>query len=63
MSKVGVQKHYTVYLNKTDEVIAVGAARECAAAIKVGLDSFYNICSRSRKGKLKKYTFVVEEMQ
>lgn len=54
-------KRYTVYLNKTEEVIAFGTAKECAAAMGRSVKVFYETVGRCRSGKVKKYTFVVED--
>lgn len=51
--------YYTVYLRKTDQIIAQGTAKECAYQLK--LKSFNNIVSRVRKGKNKKYDILVEK--
>ena len=41
--------YYTVYDNRTDEVLAFGRSEECARQLGVTLGSFYSILSRSRK--------------
>lgn len=54
--------YYTVHLNKTDEMIAFGTAKECAAMMGMGIWSFYNTVSRCRMGKNKKYSIVTEAL-
>ena len=54
-------KRYTVYLNKTEEVIAFGTAKECAEIMGRSVKTFYETVGRCRSGKVKKYTFVVED--
>lgn len=52
---------YTVYLNKTDEIVATGTSRKCAASLGLTLDSFYCMVSRVRRGKNQKYSVVTTE--
>ena len=61
MSKYGnYTKLYTVYDNRTDELIILdGNAREAAAAMGVTFSSFYTIVTRTRKGILKKWAIEV----
>ena len=57
-----VLKQFAVYLDKTDELLAVGTAAECAHAIGWSVRDFFTIKSRVKSGKNKKYVFVdVEE--
>ena len=51
---------YTIYLNKTDEVVAFGSSRECAKALGMSRDSFYSMVSRVKKGKNRKYSIVIK---
>jgi hypothetical protein len=59
----GSRRYYTVYLNKTDEVIAFGNARECAEMMGTSLGSFYSTISRARRGEIAKYSIEVEEFE
>ena len=56
------QKLYYVYLRATDQLVAVGSARECADRMGINLLSFYSAVSRTNQGKNKKYEFYQEEM-
>ena len=51
---------YTVYLRKTDEIVASGTAVECAAKMNKSVNCFYSLVSKNTKGKQKKYVVVVE---
>ena len=53
---------YTVYLNATDEVVAVGTAYDCAKKLNMSPHGFYSMVSKCRKGKNKKYTVYTEYM-
>ena len=52
--------YYTVYLNETDEVVASGTAKECAAQMHKTVNGIHSLVIKSRKGVHKKYTVVVE---
>lgn len=54
------RNHYTVYLRKTDEIVAVGTAEECALQLGLKRGSFYTIVGKTLKGVLRKYEFIVE---
>lgn len=57
-----VLKQFAVYLDKTDELLAVGTAAECAKAIGWSVRDFFTVKSRVKYGKNKKYVFMdVEE--
>ena len=57
-----VLKQFAVYIAKTDELMAVGTAAECAHAIGWSVRDFFTVKSRVKSGKNKKYVFVdVEE--
>lgn len=57
-----LMKYYTVYLRKTDEIIAFGTADECAAQLGLsGKNSFHCTASKSRNGKANKYEIIVED--
>ena len=48
---------YTVWNNKTDEVVIVdGTARECAKAMGITLETFYCAVTNARNRKVKKWT-------
>ena len=55
------RKYYTVYLRETDEVIAYGTGRECAAMMRKSLNCFHSMVSKTKKGKQNKYDVLVEE--
>ncbi|MGN0830847.1 MAG: hypothetical protein ACI4NI_06065 [Candidatus Ornithospirochaeta sp.] len=52
--------YYTIYLRKTDEVVAFGNSEECAAMMNRSLSSFYCMVNRNRNGKQHKYIIVSE---
>ena len=57
-----VLKQFAVYIAKTDELLAVGTAAECAHAIGWSVRDFFTVKSRVKSGRNKKYVFVdVEE--
>lgn len=56
------RKLYSVYLRKTDEIVAFGTARECAARLGMTLSSFYPTVSRSQSGQQRKYEIISEEI-
>lgn len=55
------RNYYTVYLRKTDELVASGSAEDCAAAMNQSVDSFYSMVCRVRKGTNRKYEIYIEE--
>ena len=58
---MGRINYYTVYSNKTDEIVAFGTAEECTKQLGLAsIDSFYCLMSRNRSGKLHKYTVLVD---
>ena len=53
--------YYTVYLSKTDEIIASGTGIECMKQLqKKSLNSFYSLVSKNLKGVHKKYNIYKE---
>ena len=54
-------KYYTVYKNKTDEIVAFGSAAECAEKLGITRDSFHSFVSNTRSGRTKTYTVLVED--
>lgn len=52
--------YYTVYLSKTDEIVATGIACDCAKQLGKTLSGFYSMVSKNELGKHKKYSFVKE---
>ena len=56
-----VLKQFAVYMDKTDELLAVGTAAECAKAIGWSVRDFFTIKSRVKAGRNKKYVFVPVE--
>ena len=57
---MAAQHYYTVYNEKTDDIVACGTAVECAKAMKRSLASFYCTVSRNRSGKHHKYSIVID---
>lgn len=57
-----MRKYYTVYLRETDEVIAHGTSRECAAIMGKSLNCFHSMVSKTLKGKHNKYDILVEPL-
>lgn len=55
-------KWYTVYLHRTEEILACGTAKQVADALGMTTDSLYCAISRSRNWKNRKYDFVIEEI-
>lgn len=52
------KKYYTVYNNKTDEIVAFGTAEECAKKLRLkSINCFYALVSRNGP----KYSVVKEE--
>ena len=62
MKKERSKYHYTVYLNATDEVVAFGAAKQCAKLMNTNYESFQSRVSKWRHNKNKKYSFLIEEI-
>ena len=56
------RKYYTVYLNKTDEIIAVGDSAQCAKRLHTTVGSFYSTVTNCKKGKNFKYSIVIDDM-
>lgn len=55
------KNYYTVYLNSTDEIIAVGDATQCTKQLNRSSEaSFYCLVYRCQKGQVKKYTVLTE---
>lgn len=52
--------YYTVYLKKSQEVIATGDAASCAATLNRSMHSFYSLVTRVRNGQNEKYEIEVE---
>ena len=55
------QQYYTVYLSKTDTIVASGTADECVKQLGITKSSFYRIVSMARDGISKKYTVLQED--
>ncbi len=54
--------YYTVYDNKTEEIVVSGNAIKCAAFLKIKIESFYYAISRQKRNKRGgRYTIVVEK--
>ena len=55
-------KYYTVYDNKTDEIVAFGSSKECMAKLGIkDIEQFYALVSKTKSGLIKKYSVVVDE--
>lgn len=55
-------KRYTVYDNESDTPVAIHETSVRAAQLMhVQLNSFYSIVTRSRTGKQKKWSIIVED--
>lgn len=54
--------YYTVYIAKTDEIIASGIASDCAEQLGKTLNGFYSMVSKNTLGIHKKYSFVKEKV-
>lgn len=52
---------YIVYLEKTDEIVATGTARQCAEQIGLAMTSWYSYRTRQNSGKLKYYIYRDDE--
>lgn len=50
-------KEYAVYDGKTEELVALGTARECAAALNTTVNTFRTLISKAKRGAYKKYSF------
>ena len=48
---------YTVWNNNTDEIVIVdGTVKQCADAMGINLSSFHSIRTRTKQGKMHKWT-------
>lgn len=55
-------KYYSVYLKKTDELVAQGSAEECTTQLGYTcVSTFYAMYTRSKQGKLNKYIFLCHD--
>lgn len=52
--------YYTVYLKKSQKIVASGNASECAMALNCSVHSFYSMVTRVRNGQNEKYEIEVE---
>lgn len=52
--------YYTVYLKKSQEIVASGNALVCAKALKCSVHSFYSMVTRVRNGQNEKYEIEIE---
>lgn len=54
------KKLYAVYLEETDVLLAFGTANECSKLMDLNNTvAFYELCSKVKRGKNKKYVIVV----
>lgn len=57
-----MKKYYTIYDNKTDEIIAFGSANQCIEKMKLkNRNTFFSMVSNVRTGKIKKYKIIVDD--
>ena len=54
--------YYTVYLSKTDEIVASGTSIECAKIMGKSLNGFHSMVSKNMAGIQKKYTIIRESV-
>ena len=53
--------YYTVYLRKTEQIVASGTARECTKTLGFcNVASFYSVVSKSTHGKAHRYDVVID---
>lgn len=55
--------YYFVYLNRNDELIAMGTAKQCARQLKITRPSFYSLVSRAPRRERGKYAVVKQSMK
>ena len=55
-------KYYTIYLAKTDEIVAFGSAQQCAKQLGTSLNCVRSLVCRVRQGKTKKYDEIYVEV-
>lgn len=54
---------YTVYLKKTDEIVAIGDAEQCRNQLgKPSVSAFYSMVSKNKLGKHNNYVVLSELM-
>ena len=53
----GPRKEYAVYDGKTEVLVALGTAEECARALDTSVNVFYSLKSKAKNGNYKKYSF------
>lgn len=59
---VGKKQHYTVWLAKTDELVASGTAKECTEQLGLANENvFFSTVMKVRNGKNHKYAIVQED--
>lgn len=52
--------YYTVYRNRDESIAATGTARQCAEALDTSVDCFYCLVCRTRNGRNRKWSVVVD---
>lgn len=58
-----MRMYYTVYDDRTDDVLAFGNAVQCAAMLGcASTQSFRSIASKAQHGKYKKYNVITENL-
>jgi len=57
-----MRMYYTVYDARTDEVLAFGNIVQCADRLGTSAQTMRSIISKVRRGKLKRYSVVVEDL-
>ena len=53
--------YYTVYLNKSDKVVAFGRSEECAAMLGLTMQGFYSILYHCRNCENPMYAVVIDK--
>lgn len=53
---------YTVYLKRTDEIVASGSSICCAKQMNKSLNGFHSMVSKNTKGKQNKYEILKENV-
>ena len=62
-STVGTCIIYTLWDNKTDDIVANGTAEECAKNMDMSLTTFYSTVSRASHNQIQKYSVVKQRVK
>lgn len=65
MTKKGsYKKYYTVYDNRTDEIVVSGTSQECAEKLNIRLGSFYSlVCNTVSGHRYRSFSVVVDHLR